>query len=228
MAEVQLKAWPREERGTRAARRLRRQGLVPVVLYGRKQGNVLLVTREEDLESVLEEHSYVVELQWDGQSEHAQIKEMQIDELNECILHVDFARISMSERIQVEVPVEFDGDAPGASEGGVVEPQLRAIEVEALPNQIPESISVDISELGIGDSARVGDVDFPAGVNPLTDPSNVVVAVVAPTEVEEEEEEMPEDILAEPEVIGREEEEEEELLEGEEEAEAEAEEAAEE
>jgi len=212
MAVVELEAWPREERGSRPSRRLRRQGLVPAVLYGRGEPNVLLKLREQDVFELLTTHTSVVELQWDSTTQPAQVKELQIDRLEDRVLHADFVRISLSENIEVTVPLEVVGEAPGVEEGGVLEMQMRELEVECLPASIPENIEVDVSELEMGDSLLVRDLDLPEDVTPLDDPTRVAVGVVSPTEIEEEEEEEPEEMFAEPEVIG-EEEEEEELLE---------------
>jgi large subunit ribosomal protein L25 len=226
MAVVELEAWPREERGSRPSRRLRRKGLVPAVLYGRDEPNVLLKLREQDLFDLLTAHTSVVELQWDSTSQPAQVKELQVDRLEDRVLHADFVRISLSEKIEVSVPLEVVGEAPGVEEGGVLEMQTREVEVECLPQAVPESIEIDVSELEMGDAIHVRDLDTPEGISILEDPGRVTVGVVSPTEIEEEEEEEPEEMFAEPEVIG-EEEEEEELLEGEEaEAEAAEEEAA--
>ena len=215
MAVVELQAWPREERGSRPSRRLRRQGLVPAVLYGRDKPNVLLKLREEDLFELLTAHTSVVELQWDSSTQPAQVKELQVDRLEDRVLHADFVRISLSEKIEVSVPLEVVGEAPGVEEGGVLEMQMREVEVECLPQAIPESIEVDVSELEMGDSILIRDIEFPEGITPVNDPTRVAIGVVSPTEIEEEEEEEPEEMFAEPEVIG-EEEEEEELLEEEE------------
>ena len=217
MALVELNAWPREERGTRPCNRLRRQGLVPAVLYGRDEPNVLLKLKEEDLEDVLEQHAFIVELQWDTKSQPAQIKELQVDQLEDVVLHADFARISMSEKIEVSVPLDVIGEPAGVSEGGVLEMQQMEVTVECLPVSVPESIEMDVSELEMGDALHVRDLELPAGITVLDDPERVTAAVVSPTEIEEEEE-APEEMFAEPEVISREEEEEElaeEELEGE-------------
>jgi len=207
MDVLNIPAWPREERGSRDCRRVRRQGLVPGVLYGRKKPNVLLVVREHDLRRAMEEHALVVELTLDGQREHAQIKEIQLDELGERLLHADFARISLAEKIQVAVPVEVRGEA---GEGGVVELMLHELDVECLPQAVPEKITVDVSQLGIGDSLRIADLQFPADVAPVAEGDVVVVSVVPPTVEEEGEEEAPEEARLEPELIGKEEEPEEE------------------
>ena len=100
-----LKAWSREERGTRSCHRLRKRGLVPAVLYGRKKANVLLAVRQMDLNRILHEHAFIVRLQWDGQTDNAQVNAIQMDHLGDKILHADFVRISLSETVTVAVPL---------------------------------------------------------------------------------------------------------------------------
>ncbi len=204
---AEIEARPREVRGSRACRRLRHQGLIPAIIYGRGQPNVLLTLREQDVEELVEEHAFIVQVGWDGVQENAQIKDVQYDAFGDEIVHVDLVRISLTERIVVAVPVETHGDAVGVSEGGVLETVQHELEVECLPMAIPDSIMVEVAELAIGDNLTVGDLRFPEGVEPVTEADTVVVTVVPPSELEEEEEEA-EELLLEPELIGAEEEEE--------------------
>lgn len=211
----EIEARPREVRGSRACRRLRRQDLVPAVLYGRGQPNLLLTLRAKDVEELLAERAMILEVSWDGQQETAQLKDIQFDAFGDEILHVDLTRISLDEAITVNVPVETHGDPVGVEEGGIMELVQYGLDVECLPTQIPDSVTVEVSELNIGDNLTVGDLTFPEGVTPVARPDLVVVTVVPPPE-EEEEEEAPEELIAEPELIGREPEEAEELAEEEE------------
>jgi large subunit ribosomal protein L25 len=204
----EIDARPRDERGTRACRRLRSQNLVPAVIYGRGEPNVLLTFRRSDVEQLVKDNAILVHVTWDGQDENAQIKEIQYDALGDDIQHVDLARISLTETVTVAVPVETHGEAAGESEGGVLEVVTRAIEVECLPTAIPDQIDVEVEALEIGDNLTIGDLAFPEGVTPVTDLGTVVVTVVPPLELTEEEEE-PEELILEPELIGREPEEEE-------------------
>jgi len=206
-----IKAWPREERGTRACRRLRRRGLIPVVLYGRGDPNVLLTVKSTDLQHLLDEHNMILEVQWDGDATPAQLREVQRDPLGDEIAHADLGRISLTETVQVAVSVELHGEAPGVEEGGVLELVLHEVEVECLPSNIPENIRVEVGELNIGDDLRIGDLQFPEDVVPTENPDAVVVTCVPPMEmVEEAEEAVGEELMAEPEVIGKAAEEEEE------------------
>lgn len=209
-----IQAWPREESGTRPSRRLRREGKVPAVMYGRDEENVMLVLEEEDIEEMLERHALIWQVEMDGESTPVQIKEVQYDPFGEEVLHADLGRISLSETVQVAVSVETEGEPIGVrEEGGVLEVVHHEMDVECLPSDIPEDIVVPVSELDIGDDLRVRDLDLPEGVQAVDEPHTVVVTCVPPMEMvtEEDEEALTEEFMAEPEVIGAEEEEEEEM-----------------
>ena len=165
----------------------------------------MLTVRRASLEDLLAERAMIVQVNWDGEQESAQIKEVQYDALGDDIVHVDFVRISLTEAVTVSVPVEPHGDAVGVEQGGMLDVRLHDLEVECLPTAIPEKLRVEVAELDIGDILRVSDVEFPEGVRPTAHPEAVVLTIVRPIEVVEEEDEVPpEDLAAEPEVIGRE------------------------
>lgn len=202
---AEIEARPRQERGSRACQRVRKQGLVPAVIYGHGQPNVLLCLRRSSVEQLLEKRTFIVQVNWGGKRESAQIREIQYDALGDEVVHVDFVRISLSEAVTVSVPVESHGEAVGVVEGGMLDLREHQLEVECLPTAIPEQIRVEVSQLGIGDGLRVRDIQFPEGVKPIADADMVVVVIAPPAEVVEEEAEvLPEEIAAEPEVIGRE------------------------
>ena len=200
----ELKTWPREERGTRQCRRLRERGLVPAILYGRGKPNLLLAVRDSDLEKTLQDRNFIVRLLWDSEDENVQISDVALDHLGDTILHVDFTRISLTEQVTVSVPLRVRGEPQMGEEGGVLDTLMHEIEVECLPTEIPDEITVDVSGLGLHDSLRVQDLDLPEGVTATADPEGTVVAFI-PTETMEEEEEEPEEMVLEPELIGREE-----------------------
>lgn len=202
---AEIDARPRDARGGRACRRLRKLSLVPAVLYGQAESNVLLSVRHSDIEKLLEAHTFVVQVNWGSRRESAQIKEIQYDHLGDHIVHVDLLRISLTETVTVSIPVEVHGEAAGVTEGGMLDLRLHELDVECLPAAIPEKLRVEVADLGIGADLRVGDIEFPEGVKPVADPDTLVVVIAAPAEVlEEEAEELPEGLLAEPEVISRE------------------------
>ena len=201
---AELNAQPREARGLRPCRRLRKQGLVPAVVYGRGEPNVLLSLRRDDVEKLLHDRSFVVQVRWDGRDESAQVKQIQYDALGDDIVHVDLQRISLTEVITMLVPVEPHGEAEGVKAGGMLAVQLHEVQVECLPTAVPEKLRVEVAALQIGDDLRVSDLVLPEGVRATEDPDTVVVIVAPPAEVEEEEPEgLAEEAGAEPEVIGR-------------------------
>jgi large subunit ribosomal protein L25 len=204
MAEsVLLVANPREGRGTHVARRLRRQGLVPAVVYGHKEAVLSVVLPREELLRALRHGARVVDLQAAGKLEKALIREVQYDHLGQEVLHVDFARVSADERITIQVPIELRGTAPGVTAGGMLDQPLHTLEVECLALSVPESIRVNIGELQIEGVIHVGDLKLPEGVRTTADPEAVVVQVFPPQVEPEAPAAAPPAETAEPEVIGR-------------------------
>jgi large subunit ribosomal protein L25 len=204
MAEtVELKGEKREGHGTRLARKLRADGRVPAVLYGHKEATVPLTLPGEELAAAIRHGSRVVELKLDGAAQQALIREVQWDHLGKELLHVDFIRVSRDERIQVNVPVEIRGVAPGVTAGGVLDQPLHTLRVECLAIAVPDSIRVNVSELQIGSAIHVRDLHLPEGVTGLDDPESVVLIIKTPQAEPEPGAAAPEAGAAEPEVIGR-------------------------
>ena len=184
MAEIVVSAKSRTDRGKNAARRLRREGLVPAVIYGGKGDNLTVAVDPKALHKVLRSEAgrnTILKLDIAGQgAANAILKSWQVDPVRETFLHADFFRIAMDVAIRVTVPVHTVGEARGVKvDGGILELILRAISVECLPGDIPERIDVDVSGLGINQSLRVSDVQVPAKVKVLEAPDQVVVHVVA-------------------------------------------------
>lgn len=126
---------------------------------------------------------------------------MQVHPISGNLLHVDFHRISLKDKVHAFVPVVVIGEEAVEARGGIIQHQIRQVEVECLPTDIPERVTVDISTLNVGDHINVSDLKFPANVTPLEDGDAVVLTIVAPRHAEEEA--QPEEQRAEPEVIGR-------------------------
>ena len=198
MAEA-LNVEVRQGRGTREARRMRRNGKVPAVLYGHGESTVALAVGHDDLATVLRHHSRLVDLKG-GVNESALIRALQWDTFGTDVLHVDFARVSADERIEVQVSVELRGTAPGVNEGGVVEHLLHEVTVECLATAIPDRIQVKINGLNKGEEITVAQLELPEGVKMLSDPEGIVVQCVEAAA--EPEPELHAEI-AEPEIIGR-------------------------
>ncbi len=214
MERYEMNVKTREKTGKGASRQLRREGLIPAVIYGKDIGSQPLIVDPEDIKGKLNTNA-IIDLKLDDEKEEiAMIKDYQRDVIKDKIIHVDFQQIFMDEKISVSVPVNIVGTALGVQEGGVLQQLMREIEIDALPSEIPDEVDLDISELDVGDSLQVKDIDFPGGIDVLSSPNDVVVTVVTPSEeIEEEVEEELEEEFIEPEVIG---EEGEELEEGEE------------
>jgi large subunit ribosomal protein L25 len=204
MAEsVKFTSQQRQGRGSSRARRLRRQGLVPVVLYGHKQETVSLALPAEDLEKVIRRGVHVVDLQTDGATEKALIRDVQWDHLGRDLLHVDFARVSEHERVVVTVPLEIRGVPAGLNEGGVLDQPLHTLEVECPVVAVPDSIRVNVAELKIGQAVHVRELVLPPNVRATVNPDTVVVHVTLKQVVEEVAVTPAAPEGAEPEIIGR-------------------------
>lgn len=211
--QVTLEAEGREATGKGAARRLRREGWVPAVIYGHGEDSRHLKVRGDTLEALLGRISVdntLIELEHDGTSERVLIREVQRHPVRPDILHVDFFHIREDETIRVDVPLRLVGHAPGVEEGGILQQNRHEIAVECLPGDIPEYFELDVAGLDIGDSLHVADLQA-GGVTILEDLDLTLCTVVPPTVIAvEEEEELPEEaalLELEPEVVGREEEE---------------------
>jgi large subunit ribosomal protein L25 len=183
----------REHLGSRETRRLRRQGLIPGVLYGGGEPVAISVAERElrraltgkaGLHSILD-----VEIDGHGKTHASILKEYQVDKIRGHITHIDLQEVPLDKPIHASVTVHLVGgeDAPGVREGGVLSQPLRELNVEALPLEVPEHLDLDVSHMGVGDTLRIADVVAPAGATLLDDPETVVATITAPTrEVEPE------------------------------------------
>jgi large subunit ribosomal protein L25 len=185
--EVVLAAQPRTGTGKEAAKRLRTEGLLPGVIYGNGIEPTPLAIDRHELIRTLHAHGAhpLVTIKVDGAEHLALVKDVQIDPVKLEALHVDFHRVEANKPVHTEVAVHLVGDAAGVKMGGVLEHQTQFVTIEALPRQIPEAIEFDVSELQLGDIARVGDMTAPSGVTILTDPDAMLVSVATPRAVVE-------------------------------------------
>jgi len=189
MAEIVVSATNRTDRGKNAARRLRRRGLVPGIVYGGKGENLAVAVDPKALQTVLRSEAgrnAILRLEVaDHRPTNAILKSWQVDPVKESFLHADFYRIAMDVAIRVTVPIHVVGEARGVKvDAGILELVIREIEVECLPGDIPERIDVDVTDLGINQSLRVSDVRAPAKVKVLQAADQVVVHVVSVKEEE--------------------------------------------
>jgi large subunit ribosomal protein L25 len=181
---------PRDTFGTRATRRLRKQGLIPGVVYGHGGDARPFQVSERDLRTLLGEGQTLLDLEIDGsKAVPVVIKEQQHHPLRGEIIHLDCLEVRLDEEIQAEVAIELEGaeNAPGVREGGVLEHVGREVPVEALPTDIPEQIVVDVSEMEINDTISLETVTPPSGVKFMVDePEEWTIATLSPPRVEEE------------------------------------------
>ena len=181
----------RSERGSRAARRLRRQGLVPGVLYGGDGLTAVPFTvGTRELRLAMHAASQVIDVQIAGERPRPVIlKDTQRHPVRDDILHVDLLQVRLDEKIHSTVAVELEGadDAPGAKEGGVLEHVTRELNIEAIPTDLPEKVVVDVSHMEAAATMPLSELTAPAGVEFLDDPDETIIATVTvPSEVVEE------------------------------------------
>jgi large subunit ribosomal protein L25 len=185
---TKLSISPREASNSRATRRLRRAGQVPGVLYGGGDEAVPFSVDERALRHALAAVGAVIELQLDGEATSAVLKDSHRHPVRGQTLHVDFLRVRLDVAIHAVVPLELIGgdDAPGTKEGGVLEHVTREINIEALPNDIPERLELDVSQMQINDTLVLSEVGVPAGVTILDDVDETVVATLTPPRLQAE------------------------------------------
>lgn len=217
MEHVELVAEVREERGTRPARRMRRSGWVPAVLYGKNIESIALKIDVKKLREVLGptgegHHLLTLRIAEDGsrpanvpEAVTAVVKEVQRNPLTHEFVNVDFQHVSLTERITVSVPIHLHGTPMGNKEGGILEHYLHEVEIQCQAQHLPDRVDYDISNLNIGDSVHVRDLTAPQGVTIMNGGDEVVVTMTAPRIVEEAPPTPPEGEAApaEPEVIQR-------------------------
>jgi large subunit ribosomal protein L25 len=197
---VKIEVQQREGRGSADARRLRRQGLIPGVLYGRGKSPHPFSVHERDLRRALTGpgglHA-ILDVVLDGQkTSHASIlKDYQQDVISGRLAHIDLHEVRLDQPIQAQVVIELVGEAAGSIEGGVLSQVTREINVEALPLEVPERIEVDVTPMQMGDTLRLADIAVQEGVTFLDDPEETVVATVTvPTQIIEPEPEEEEEL----------------------------------
>ncbi len=214
MSEIVLEVHSRDAIGKNANRRLRAGGEVPAVVYGGGLDPAPIRVQERKVEEILRSGSggntvFLLQLHGTDKKRHAMIRDLQTDALTGEMIHIDFQRILMDQKVKIMVPIELEGESQGVkTEGGLLEFVTREIEVECLPNKIPQSIVLNVAELHVGQHVEAGELDMPDGVGLLLDAERVIISITAQRVAEEETEESEDDLLieaatAEPEVIQR-------------------------
>jgi large subunit ribosomal protein L25 len=198
---IDLKTNIRKTTGNGPARRLRRSGQIPAVLYGPDTESLLLSVNALEFEKVLKKSisgqvllNLIIQ---NGETftRSAMVRELQTHPVSRDFLHIDFFEISMDRKIRVKVPVEITGKSKGVEAGGILQIVRRELEMLCLPLRVPESIEVDISDLDIGDSIHIGAIAQESDIEVLEEDHFTIVTIVSPTieEVEEEVEELEEE-----------------------------------
>jgi len=198
----------RQELGKGGARKLRRVGYVPAVLYSRDSasGSEPLKIRLGELERILRIPGvthHILELSIDGEKRRGIIKDIQYNPVKNEIWHIDFYEVKADQKISLTVPVVIQGESKGVKAGGILEIVTPELEIECLPDAIPEAIVVDVTELEVGDAIHVRELKVPEGVTIAENPDEVVVVVTPPEVAVEEEEEKTEEEPEAPKVIAK-------------------------
>ena len=197
-----LKAEIRERTGSKIAQKVRKQGRIPAIVYGHNQEPVAISLDAHNFIEGLHHGQRLMDVQIGKKKEKMIVKDLQYDYLGKDIIHADLMRVDITETIKVTVPIELKGasTAKGTHESGIIEEHAARLEIECKATDIPESIVVNVKEIGVGDSLHAGDIELPEGVKLVSSLETLLVTchlVAAAKTTEEVEEEMP----AAPEII---------------------------
>jgi large subunit ribosomal protein L25 len=188
-ARTTLNVAPRTDFGSRTARRMRREGLVPGVVYSGGSEATAFQVSERDVRGVIAQGAALFDLSVDGgKARPVVVKEQQLHPVKGTLRHIDLQEVNLKEAIQADVLIELEGveDAPGVKASGVLEHVTREITVEALPTDIPDKITVDVSAMEINDTLQLSSIEAPSGVTFIVEEGEeVTIATLAPPRVEE-------------------------------------------
>jgi large subunit ribosomal protein L25 len=186
MKTIEITVEKRQSRGKNEARRTRKAGKIPAVVYGAGKDSVPITVNVRSLADAFrggagENAIFLLKLGDTGETRHAMIREFQRDPVSRRPVHLDFVRVLMDTKIRVRVQVEVVGVARGVkTDAGILDFVTREIEIECLPGNIPEHLPLDVTDLGIGDALRISDLEAPEGVEVVDDPEKVIVHVAHP------------------------------------------------
>lgn len=190
MKVVKLNAEPRDKKGTAEVRRMRRAGRLPGVVYGRGKTTKEISVGMRDFSRALEKGARVLDLEVEGLGDtRVLLKDVQYDALGRKLLHADFLRLDPDRQLDLNVPITFEGSPKGLSLGGILTVQRDQIQVRCLPQHIPDSLTILMAPLDLGESVYARDVDLPEHVELASDPDAVVVTVSIPRGVAADDEE---------------------------------------
>jgi large subunit ribosomal protein L25 len=206
METVNLTAKPRTETGTRAVKRLRAEGKIPGVVYGREFGDALpIVIDARELRTALAGHSVhsIVNLTIEGHgTTSVLVHDRQLDIVSKHLVHLDLHAVNLNEEVDAMVNIVAVGTAAGVKNGGILDLVARQIDVRALPANIPDHIEIDVRDLEIGDAIHIRDLKAPEGVQIVADPDEIVATVLPPSKAEEAPVAAAAAVPVEPELIG--------------------------
>jgi large subunit ribosomal protein L25 len=183
MSEMTIEVQKREESGKNSSRRLRAKGLVPAVVYGGGKETVPIQVHKKTLLDLMktggtENRIFLLKLTDSGQERHAMLRDLQVDPVSRQVLHLDFQRVLMDEKVRVQVPVELVGTAYGVkTEGGVLDFVTREVHIECLPADIPQHLELDVTDLHVGHHLEAKSLRLPEGVALLDEPERVIVSL---------------------------------------------------
>ena len=190
MEEILIKAETRVGKGKSAVKKIRRQGGIPAVLYGKDVESIPLTISLKDWEKLRKrlKRNTILKMELPGSvdtgTRPVMVKNIQRTVIGDSINHIDFLQVSMERKVEVEIPIYLTGVAKGLVDGGIIEQHLRTVMAECLPSQIPEKVDIDITDLDIGDSVHVHEISI-EGVKLLENPGVAVVTIIPPTAAEE-------------------------------------------
>ncbi|MEG6617170.1 50S ribosomal protein L25 [Peptococcaceae bacterium 1198_IL3148] len=186
MTEINLEVDNRPEKGKHARNILAKEGKIPGVVYGKELGNMSIAVDLSDIKKIVRDFgtSKIIDLRVKGSkggdNQTVMVKDIQYDPVRRELIHVDFQKIDMAHKVKTNVRVKLVGKPVGANRGGALQQQMRTVEVECLPAAIPESITVDVSALELGESLHVFDLSLPEGVKVTSDPDALLAVVAIP------------------------------------------------
>jgi large subunit ribosomal protein L25 len=181
MADLNIAAEPRTKLGGSTASALRREGRVPGVLYGHGEPSIAFHVKELELRSLIyTNETHVVKLSLDGTDSRCILREVQFDPVTDRVTHIDFVMLHEGEKIKIDVPVLITGQSVGVRDGGIIDHIMHKLTIDVLPDQIPQSIEVDITNLTIGHGIHIKDLPSTDAYTILADENAVIVACAAP------------------------------------------------
>ncbi|MCK4401990.1 50S ribosomal protein L25/general stress protein Ctc [bacterium] len=194
MQKIQLQANARKEINKKSTKELRKQGCIPAVLYGHGIKTLNLTVEQKKFEQMIKKthgENVLISLSIDSdgssKQETVMIRDIQYHPVSDGLLHIDFYKILLHEKITTRINIVLTGQAAGVKEGGVLDHSMRDVEVSCLPDKMPGHFEVDVTQLEIGSSIHIRDLKIPEGVEVLADPEQAIVSIVPPTIIKEEE-----------------------------------------